>query len=71
MAAGIPFGFGMILVFLGLINYLIDAYTIFAASVLAANSVLQSCFGAAFPLFTIQMNNRLGKYLSSISSRID
>ena len=60
MAAGIPFGFGMVLVFLGLMNYLIDSYTIFAASVLAANSVLRSCFGAAFPLFTSQMYNKLG-----------
>ena len=50
-----PFGFGMVLVFLSLMNYLIDAYTIYAASVLAANSVLRSLFGAAFPLFTSQM----------------
>lgn len=47
-----PFGFGMVLVFLSIMNYLIDAYTIYAASVLAANSVLRSLFGAAFPLFT-------------------
>lgn len=47
-----PFGFGMVLVFLSIMNYLIDAYVIYAASVLAANSVLRSLFGAAFPLFT-------------------
>lgn len=41
-------------------NYLIDAYTIYAASVLAANSVLRSLFGAAFPLFTTQMFHNLG-----------
>jgi hypothetical protein len=50
-----PFGFGMVLVFLGCMNYLIDAYTIYAASVLAANSVLRSIFGAVFPLFTTYM----------------
>lgn len=44
--AGAPFGFGMVLIFLGIMNYLIDSYTIFAASVLAANSVLRSLFGA-------------------------
>ncbi|RDW71652.1 hypothetical protein BP5796_07686 [Coleophoma crateriformis] len=65
MAAGIPFGFGMVMVFLGLMNYLIDSYTIFAASVLAANSVLRSCFGAAFPLFTTQMYARLGIHWAS------
>jgi len=55
----------MVLVFLGVMNYLIDAYTIFAASVLAANSVLRSLFGAAFPLFTTQMYNRLGIHWAS------
>jgi len=55
-----PFGFGMVLVFLSCMNYLIDAYTIYAASVLAANSVLRSIFGAVFPLFTSQMYKALG-----------
>ncbi|EME50399.1 hypothetical protein DOTSEDRAFT_69055 [Dothistroma septosporum NZE10] len=63
--AGAPFGFGMVLIFLGILNYLIDAYTIFAASVLAANSVLRSLFGAAFPLFTTQMFNNLGIHWAS------
>lgn len=64
--AGVPFGFGMVLVFLGVMNYLIDAYTIFAASVLAANSVLRSLFGAAFPLFTTQMYSNLGIHWASM-----
>lgn len=51
-----PFGFGMVLVFLSIMNYLIDSYVIYAASVLAANSVLRSLFGAAFPLFTTCMS---------------
>jgi hypothetical protein len=50
----------MVLVFLSISNYLIDSYTIFSASVLAANSVLRSLFGAAFPLFTTQMFKTLG-----------
>ncbi|KAJ5167125.1 Major facilitator superfamily multidrug transporter mdrA [Penicillium canariense] len=65
IAAGVPFGFGMVLVFLGIMNYLIDAYTIFAASVLAANSVMRSLFGAAFPLFTSYMYNDLGIHWAS------
>lgn len=60
-----PFGFGMVLVFLSITNYLIDAYTIYAASVLAANSVLRSLFGAAFPLFTTRMYDRLGIHWAS------
>jgi len=65
IAAGVPFGFGMVLVFLGIMNYLIDAYTIFAASVLAANAVMRSIFGAVFPLFTTQMYDALGIHWAS------
>lgn len=54
------FGASMMLIFLPCMNYLIDSYTIYAASVLAANSVLRSAFGAAFPLFTTYMFENLG-----------
>ena len=57
---GIPFGTGMVVMFLAVLSYLIDSYTIYAASVLAANSVLRSLFGAAFPLFASQMYDTLG-----------
>lgn len=60
-----PFGFGLILVFLGIMNYLIDSYTIYAASVLAANSVLRSMFGCIFPLFTTYMFDNLGIHWAS------
>lgn len=60
-----PFGFGMVLVFLSIMNYLIDSYTIYAASVLAANSVLRSTFGAVFPLFTTYMYDNLGIHWAS------
>ncbi|KAL8835690.1 MAG: hypothetical protein Q9170_003229 [Blastenia crenularia] len=60
-----PFGFGMVVLFLSVMNYLIDAYTIYAASVLAANSVLRSAFGAAFPLFTTYMYDGLGIHWAS------
>lgn len=38
---------------------------VFAASVLAANSVIRSLFGAAFPLFTKQMYDNLGNQWAS------
>ncbi|KAH0335069.1 MFS transporter, partial [Aureobasidium melanogenum] len=63
--AGAPFGFGLTTVFLSVTNYLIDAYVIYAASVLAANTVLRSLFGAAFPLFTRYMFDRLGIHWAS------
>ncbi|KAI1344293.1 major facilitator superfamily transporter [Xylariaceae sp. FL0016] len=59
------FAAGLVLVFLSLMNYLIDSYTIYAASVLAANSVLRSLFGAAFPLFTTAMYTNLGIHWAS------
>ncbi|KAI8960185.1 MFS general substrate transporter [Daldinia sp. FL1419] len=59
------FATGLVLVFLSLMNYMIDSYVIYAASVLAANSVLRSIFGAAFPLFTTAMYNNLGIHWAS------
>lgn len=58
-------GFGNVMLFLSVSNYLIDSYTIFAASVLAANAVLRSLFGAAFPLFTTYMYQNLGIHWAS------
>lgn len=44
---------------------LIGTDVIFAASILAANSVLRSIFGAAFPLFTRKMYENLGNHWAS------
>ncbi|KAF3043526.1 hypothetical protein E8E12_010263 [Didymella heteroderae] len=65
VCAAIPFGFGMVLIFLSIMNYLIDSYTIFAASVLAGNGIIRSVFGAAFPLFTKQMYDGIGIHWAS------
>lgn len=43
-----------LLVFSGVFTFLVDAYTLFAASALAANSLARSSFAAAFPLFGVQ-----------------
>jgi MFS family permease len=77
--AGIPFGWGLVLLFvssrlnfhsdfhinailqIGASCYLIDAYqALNAASAVAANSLLRYIFAAAFPLFTVQMLDKLG-----------
>ncbi|EDN07136.1 predicted protein [Histoplasma mississippiense (nom. inval.)] len=54
------FGMGTVLVYSGIFTFLVDAYPLYAASALAANSFLRSSLGAAFPLFGIQMYHRLG-----------
>lgn len=60
-----PFGFGCVLIILPIINYLIDSYTIYAASVLAATAIFRSVVGAVFPLFTTQMYDNLGIHWAS------
>ncbi|PWW78652.1 MFS general substrate transporter [Tuber magnatum] len=57
--SGIPFGFGFCIVFLACMNYLTDAYEIYAASAMAAASMCRSLLGAAFPLFSRIMYDRL------------
>ncbi|KAL2002631.1 hypothetical protein VTN02DRAFT_6339 [Thermoascus thermophilus] len=59
------FGAGTILVYSGIFTFLVDAYPTYAASALAANSFARSSFGAVFPLFGIQMYNRLGYHWAS------
>lgn len=59
------FGFGNVLLSLGCVNYLIDAYVIYAASVMAANAMLRSVLGATFPLFTATMYKHLGIHWAS------
>ncbi len=52
------FGIGVLLTFSGIFTFLVDAYPQFAASGLASNSFLRSCFAAGFPLFATQIMSR-------------
>ncbi len=58
--SGIFTGFGIMSIFLQSLNYLVDAYLMFAASAIAGNTFMRSLFGAAFPLFATYMFNGLG-----------
>ncbi|KAK1625667.1 major facilitator superfamily transporter [Colletotrichum phormii] len=60
MLAGIPFGMGFMLIFIALLNYLTDAYEIFAASANAAASTSRSLLAVVLPLATTRMFNKLG-----------
>lgn len=53
--SGLCTGFGLMSIFLNCLNYLIDAYLMFAASAIAANTFLRSLAGAGFPLFATYM----------------
>jgi integral membrane sensor domain MASE1 len=50
----------LVLIFMALLNYLADAYEIFAASALAAASCTRSISGAVLPLAAAPMYARLG-----------
>ncbi|BDD61895.1 hypothetical protein MAP00_006915 [Monascus purpureus] len=54
-ASGILTGFGLLTIFLQCMNYIVDAYLVFAASALAANSIMRSTAGGGFPLFATYM----------------
>jgi hypothetical protein len=58
--AGVPFGIGFLLIFMALLNYLADAYEIFAASAMAAASCCRSICGAVLPLAAGKMYSTLG-----------
>ncbi|ODV64318.1 MFS transporter [Ascoidea rubescens DSM 1968] len=59
-SSGIAFGYGMVLIYYSINNYIIDTYSLYSASALATKVFLRSAGGAAFPLFTTQMYNGLG-----------
>lgn len=56
----IPYGFGAMGIFLPLTTYIVDSYPMYAASALAANTVLRSLVGAFLPLAGPPMYNSLG-----------
>ena len=57
--AGLPFGIGFLLIFMALINYVVDAYEIFAASAMGATSASRSIFGVVLPFAAKPMYTRL------------
>lgn len=60
MLAGLPFGMGFQLIFMTLLNYLTDAYEVYAASANAAASATRSCLAVVLPLATKAMCDNLG-----------
>lgn len=58
--AGIPFSFALVMLFTGINAYLTDCYAGFAASALAANTMLRYLFGAGFAMFARDMFEGLG-----------
>lgn len=53
-------GLGFVIIFQGCVNYLVDMNKQYAASAIAANTILRSLLAAVFPLFSNQLFNSLG-----------
>ncbi|KAM5343382.1 hypothetical protein ACJ41O_011919 [Fusarium nematophilum] len=53
-------GLGFTTIFQSALNYLIDTFTRFSASAIAANTFMRSMFAGAFPLFIIPMYHNVG-----------
>jgi DHA1 family multidrug resistance protein-like MFS transporter len=58
--AGAVLACSFLLIFVSYLNYLTDTYLMYAASAVAANTIVRSACGAAAPLFTQYMFDGLG-----------
>jgi hypothetical protein len=58
--SALPFGIGFLLIFFALINYVVDAYEVFAASAMGATSASRSIFGVVLPFAAKPMYSTLG-----------
>ncbi|KIV77327.1 hypothetical protein PV11_09131 [Exophiala sideris] len=56
----VPFGIGGLFVYSGVWTFLVEAYPIYAASALGANAFTRLVSASAFPLFGVQMFERMG-----------
>lgn len=64
--SGIFIGWGILMIFLQGLNYLIDVYKWYANSAIAANTLLRALAGAGFPLFATPMYHKLGVPVSTL-----
>jgi len=57
---GALLGMGFFTIFQSALNYLVDTFTMYAASAVAANTFMRSVFAGAFPLFITPMLHNMG-----------
>ncbi|KAK5703737.1 hypothetical protein LTR97_002750 [Elasticomyces elasticus] len=58
--SALPFGIGFLLIFMGELNYIVDAYEVFAASAMGAASCSRSIFAVVLPFAAKPMYANLG-----------
>jgi hypothetical protein len=58
--SGTLFGFAMIFIYVAANSYIVDSYSDYAASAIAAKTLMRSEIGAMVPLFVTQMFHGMG-----------
>ncbi|OXB38234.1 hypothetical protein LQV05_006469 [Cryptococcus neoformans] len=58
--AGVLFGFSMVIIYISANSYIVDSYASFAASAIAAKTLMRSLIGASVPLWITQLFHNLG-----------
>lgn len=58
--AGFLFGFALIIVYISANSYIVDSYSSYAASAIAAKTLMRSIIGAMVPLYVNQMFKNMG-----------
>lgn len=58
--SALPFGIGFLFIFMGELNYIVDAYEVFAASATGAAACSRSIFGVVLPFAAKPLYNTLG-----------
>lgn len=59
-AAGVLFGFSMLIIYISANSFIVDSYADYAASAVAAKTFMRSCIGATVPLWITQMFHNMG-----------
>ncbi|KAK4683703.1 hypothetical protein P7C73_g6529, partial [Tremellales sp. Uapishka_1] len=59
-AAGVLFGLAMVIVYISANTYIVDAYSSYAASAIAAKTLMRSLVGASVPLWITQLFHNIG-----------
>ncbi|KAG6809193.1 hypothetical protein H0H92_001192 [Tricholoma furcatifolium] len=58
--SGSLFGFAMIFIYVSANSYIVDSFSNYAASAIAAKTLMRSCIGSSVPLFVEQMFHNMG-----------
>lgn len=66
-AAGVLFGFAMLVIYISANSYIVDSYSNFAASAVAAKTLMRSLIGASVPLWITQMFHNMGFWQAGLT----